>query len=397
MGDPGDQQDGVGILRLLRALAHARQARGDGRLLLSPDPEPQEYRFSDHDIEASEATGLVLEPKEGAPFETKPVWPRRNVVRIGGFCDGTRATHFLGFDDVYPLLYTENRAAVRLRDGRTGYHAAFRGIEHGQTTLLAPFKLLPPDVRLAYDRLGLIPTPHADLCWFGDENEESAAVPHGMEEMRRFGSVVWQAHGRRRSRRLMEVSEQIVALAAAEVLHERGDGGEEWLLKDGSLFQFDRHLLKAHRNRLRRVVACVKTHPVPFFGVEGERLLAGMHVGERSVAFLPRPPKQAGGDHQPSRLEESPRPMACWYLRVREPTPGNPNRLSGVVRLDIAVVDGWPGWVDEVSWAVLDEYYGLSARPDPQHDVTAYGICECEHYLLSRRLPGNLLLAALAT
>jgi hypothetical protein len=386
------EHQGWQILRRLRALALARESRGDRHLHISPNPEPQE--FTEFEGRAIEATGLVLEPVEGAEFEVHPLRPRQKRIAVEAFCDGTRATYFVGFEDVYPLMYTENRAAVRLRDANTGYHQSSFGIQRGQATLLAPFGMLEPGVRLPYEKLGLCPTRYADLCWFGDGEEFGPSEP----EMRHMGSVAWQGNGQRRARRLMEISEQITSLAAARMVRERWSAGEGWLLKDGSLFQFDRMYLKQmrERERLRQIVGLVKSHPVPFFGVVGERALAGMCVGERSVAFLPRPPADRDGEGQPARLVDSPRPMVCWYLRVRDPEPQQANRMSGIVRLDIAATDDWQVWVDELSWAVLDEFYGLSALPDPRADVMPFGIRECEQFLRVQRLPGELILAALA-
>ena len=382
---------GLVILRRLRGLAVARHAKGDSRLHLTPNPEPQEFHGLPEDTGA-EAAGLVLEPREGAPFQIRPLRPRKKRCGIGAFCDGTRATYSVGFEDVYPLLYTENAAAVRRRDPALGYHLSFYGLRRGHATLLAPFGLLQPAVRLPYERLGLCPTRYADLCWAGD-SEESGLTPI---EMRRLSSLDWQVRAQRRARRLMEISEQVATLAAARMLRAQSPDGSLWLLKDGSLFQFDRGYLR-QREPLRQVVACVKTHPVPFFGVAGERALARMRIGERSVAFLPRPPRERTSRQgsQEETLATSSRPMACWYLRVHESEPQQPNLLSGVVRLDIAAVDSWQDWVDPVSWAVLDEFHGLSARPDPRYDVMPYGIHECEQVLHSERLPGKLLLATI--
>jgi hypothetical protein len=140
-------------------------------------------------------------------------------------------------------------------------------------------------------------------------------------------------------------------------------------------------------------VSAVKTHPVAFFGVQGERMISELKVGERSVAFLPRPIDEA---RQNRKFKETPRRMVSWYLRAQPSLPRSPNLLSGVVRLDIAAVDDWQKVIDDVSWAVLDEFYGLSARPDPRADVMPFGIYDCEQYLKAREIPGDLLLAQLA-
>jgi hypothetical protein len=208
-----------------------------------------------------------------------------------------------------------------------------------------------------------------------------------------MGSLAWQGRARRRARRLLDIAEQIVTLAGVQVLRDQDPNRKHWLLKDGSLFQFEKKYLR-QRDDLQNVVACVKTHPVPFFGVSGERAVAQLAIGERSVAFLPRPIREVA-QRQPSTLTTTDRPMISWYLRVREPNQQNSSVLSGVVRLDMAAHDDWRDWVDEVSWAVLDEFYGLSAMPDPRYDVMPYGIYDCEQYLKAQQIPSELLLAQL--
>lgn len=386
---------GLELLRRLRALAQVRIDRGDTRLLISPSSEPQEFvDFSESVVR--EPAGLVLEPEPGSPFEIRRLRTRHLGVEIGAFCDGTRATYFLGFEDILPLMYTENAAAVRMREASTGYHESLGGVVRSGATLLAPFGIFEPNIRVAYERMGLCQMRQADLCWFGDANDDQRGLTP--DEMRGLGSLAWQGRGQRRARRLMEVSEQVAALAGVRTLRRRTEPGRSWLLKDGSLFQFEKEYLR-QREPLRQVVAVVKTHPVPFFGAAGERAVARMGLGERSVAFMPRPQES---DEVTSRrtalatLETSERPMVSWYLRVHEPEPQKADRLSGVVRLDISATSDWQTWVDEVSWAVLDEFHGLSARPDPRHDVLTYGVHECERFLRSQRISGDLLLASLS-
>jgi hypothetical protein len=209
-----------------------------------------------------------------------------------------------------------------------------------------------------------------------------------------MGSLAWQGRARRRARRLLDSSEQIVTLAGAQLLREQDPSGSSWLLKDGSFFQFDKRFLR-QPNRLRNVVSCVKTHPVPFFGVEGERKVAQLEIGQRSVAFLPRPIHEARQQRTFVDTLRRGRPMVSWYLRVQASDPRNPNKLSGIIRLDIAATHDWQNWVDEISWAVLDEFYGISARPDPRYDVMPYGIYECEQFLKAQQISGELLLAQL--
>jgi hypothetical protein len=396
MRSESDVQD---ILGNLRALAQVRRARGDPRMRLSPVPTPQEFTAM-ADQYGDEPSALVLEPTTTSAFTVLPIAARQRDIGIGAFCDGTRATYYLGIEGTYPLLYTENFAVVRYRDDSTGFHGSYYGIRDGSTLLLAPFGRFDSDILQLYRSLGLFTARHADLCTVGG-TDDFGLTPH---QQRQNGNLAWQVRGQRRARWLMEQSEQHAALAAARMLRTDHPGGARWLLKDGSLFQFDRRFL-TEAEPLRQIVGVVKSHPVPFFGVEGENKLARMDVGERSVAFLP------GGGHGRSNganglksahapmslrsLSHSQRTLVSWYLRVREPEPTRASCYSGIVRLDIAATDDWRQWVDEVSWAVLDEFYGLSSLPDARSDVLAYGIHECEQSMSASRLPGELLLAAL--
>lgn len=378
-----------GTLAALKSLANARHAHGDGELMLNPVAQAQEQFEPADSYQSSEDQGLVLEP-DGGVFTLKMLAPRRHDVHVTAFCDGIRTTYPVGFEGNYPLAYARHAAGVRVREPATGYHAAMPKVERSHATLLAPFGRFSPRVQALYQRTGLVSSPQADLCWAGDADGVQPA------EMEHMGSLAWQGRALRRARRLLDYSEQVVAVAGAKLLRDQDPSGSSWLLKDGSLFQFDRRFLRSP-DSLRCVVSCVKTHPIMFFGLEGERSIVRLGIGERSVAFLPRPtaeahPKPPG---VPSTLANTYRPMISWYLRVRPRDFKNGNMLNGIVRLDIAATPDWEKWVDEVSWAVLDEFYGISAMPDPRHDVMPYGIFECEQSLKAQQIPANLLLAQL--
>ncbi len=376
------------ILSNLRALADARRSRGDRSLILRPSPDAQEYAEFPDIRAASVEQGLVLEPYEGAPFEVRDLARRRQSTQITAFCDGIRSTYFVGFEDNYPLLFTRNAAAVRARDIVTGYHRRLHNIQLNLSTLLAPLRLFQPTIRGAYQELGLLPVPLADLCRTETEDDGYGLTPI---EMQRMNSVAWQGRGQRRARRLLDLSEQVVALAGARLLREEDSTGLSWMLKDGSLFQFDkRHLTRPEL--MRGIISCVKSHPIPFFGPEGERKIAQLEIGQRTLAFLPRPLQEA---ERGLTWKDTARRMVSWYLRVSPPAPRNSNRLSGVIRLDMPAIIDWSRWIDDVSWAVLDEFYGLSAMPDSRYDVMPYGIYDCEQFLKAQQIPGELLLAPL--
>ncbi|SRR6266496_410414 len=375
------------LLMGLRALAYARQVRGDSKLVLNPDPLSFELSESPNEFDGNAVQGLVLEPHENAPFEMCSLAKRKHASCIEAFCDGTRSTYFVGYESDLPIIFTRNASVVRTRDKTTGYHTSLYNIQRHQAMLLAPFAQFTPSICLAYERLKLYSNRLADLCWTGLE-EGYAPKPSEMETM---GNLAWQRRARRRARLLLDLSEQFTSITGAQLLREQDPTGRSWLLKDGSLFQFKREYLR-QAEPLRNIVSCVKTHPVSFFGAEGERQLRQLALGERSVAFLPRPTREAQKRYS---LEETDRQMVSWYIRVRQANHHDANHMSGVVRLDIAAIDDWRDCIDEVSWAVLDEFYGVSAMPDPRYDVMPYGIYDCEQFLKSRQLPGDLLLAQL--
>lgn len=375
------------LLMSLRALASARHARGDSKLVLNPDPLSFEHSESPNEFDGNAVQGLVLEPQENAPFEIRSLSRRKHTLQIEAFCDGTRSTYFLGYENNLPIVYTQNASVVRTRDRTTGYHTELYNIRRHQAMLLAPFTQFTPPICLAYQRLNLYPNRLADLCWTGLE-EGYAPKPSDMETM---GNLAWQRRARRRARYLLDLSEQITSITGAQMLREQDPTGRSWLLKDGSLLQFKREYLR-QAEPLRNIVSCVKTHPVSFFGSEGEGLLRLLEIGERSVAFLPRPTRES---QKRFALRETDRQVVSWYMRVRQANKHDANHMSGIVRLDIAAVDDWQDWIDEVSWAVLDEFYGISSMPDPRYDVMPYGIYDCEQFLKAHQIPGDLLLAQL--
>lgn len=376
------------LLSRLRALAIGRRSLGDCNLILRPNPTSEEQYEQSESFDANIEQGLVLEPEENAPFEMRKLDNRQKRLKIAAFCDGIRSTYFLGYENNYPILYTRNASAIRTRKENTGYHVSLHNIYRQQATLLAPFDLFPMPIRNTYERLQLYTHRSADLCWTGLEDEENRP---SYAEMAKMTSQSWQMRARRRARHLLDLSEQITSIAGARLLRETDTYGTNWLLKDGSLAQFKREYLH-QREPLRNIVSCVKTHPVAFFGIEGERKIMQLEVGQRSVAFLPRPLREAQKGYT---LQQSYRPMVSWYLRVRLSNPHNSSLMSGIVRLDIAAIDGWSQWIDEVSWAVLDEFYGISAMPDKRYDVMPYGIYDCEHFLKAQQISGDLLLAQL--
>ena len=230
------------ILTNLRALARARQARGDSRLVIQPSTESQEQFAPPDDFTSDGNQGLVLEPKADAPFEARPLAPRRGCARIEAFCDGTRSTYSVGFEDLFPLLYARNAAVVRARDSVSGYHTLMAPLQRDQSTLLAPLGLFSRPIRSAYEQLGLCPTRYADLCWTPAADDEIGLRPQDTQAM---GSQAWQGRGQRRARRLME---RVSCLRA-----------EPWQPRDQ---QHDSHYRCSRRTAKEQEPPCTRMRPL---------------------------------------------------------------------------------------------------------------------------------------
>src|SRR6266516_6218520 len=183
------------ILLGLRALASVRQAIGDGTLILSPDPLSFELTAASNEFDGNAIQGLVLEPREDAPFALRSLARRKHTARIEAFCDGTRSTYFVGYENDLPIIYTRNASVVRTRDKTIGYHTSLYNIQRHQAMLLAPFAQFTPSICLAYERLKLYSNRLADLCWAGLE-EGYAPKPSEMETM---GNLAWQRRACRRA------------------------------------------------------------------------------------------------------------------------------------------------------------------------------------------------------
>ena len=101
------------------------------------------------------------------------------------------------------------------------------------------------------------------------------------------------------------------------------------------------------------------------FRGEGRGKVRELKTGERSRAFLPRPAMKR------VRIANLRRHRGVWCHGICELQPSlpcSPNLLSGVVRLDIAAVDDWHKVIDDVSWAVLDDF--MAYLPGQTHART---------------------------
>jgi hypothetical protein len=140
----------------------------------------------------------------------------------------------------------------------------------------------------------------------------------------------------------------------------RFDGGESWLLVDGSLVgNYDAY-------ESPNVIGVIKSHQTQYFPMEEQRKILALGVGERSGVFIPK------GRNRPE--------VYSWYLRLR-PNDGH-DVYFGLIRVEAAKCDRNLAMVDEISRWLLAERCPLSL-PDSRWDRMIYPIRDCEQYLKS--------------
>ena len=138
------------------------------------------------------------------------------------------------------------------------------------------------------------------------------------------------------------------------------DGGENWLLVDGSLVgSYDAY-------EAPNVLGVVKSHLTQYFPMDEQRKILALGVGERSGVFIPR------GRNRPE--------VYSWYLRLR-PNEGH-DVYFGLIRVEAAKCDRNMAMADEISRWLLAERCPLSL-PDSRWDRMIYPIRDCEQYLKS--------------
>jgi hypothetical protein len=277
----------------------------------------------------------------------------------------------LGYVEGAPLFWVEYGAVARSYHPRAGYPAVYADAFERGSGLLAPLRAVPPHV-LTLVEGGLLDDPLADLCL-----ETSPRQLAREEGIIHTTDREWRARAEGRARRLMRRAERRVALRAATRL--RAETSDGWLLQDGGLARLMERTDPPEG--WARVVGCVKTHTRAPFGVAGERRLAALRLGERSVAFQLRSADGASradalrADHEPDE-----RAPIAWYLRVR-PAPQATRLLARLVRLEIAPTPDWSRWVDALSWSALDQYWTPVGAADPHSDGQCAGVIDCERFL----------------
>ena len=261
--------------------------------------------------------------------------------RFGYFMDGMERQRVVLYYAGAPVVYGYTAAVIRTRgrDRRMRTH----GAPVAREALFYPRRLV--DLRL--DGIDSVDTDDA----------EKPVEEHPMILLDAARKKVSSVRDRLESR---ATSEWLAAF----------DGGDDWLLVDGSLTGDYDHYAAPN------IVGVVKSHQTQYFPMEEQRKILGLRVGERSGVFIPR------GRRRPD--------VHSWYLRLR-PNDGQDVHF-GLVRVEAAGCDRTLAMADEMSRWLLAERSPLSL-PDARWDRMIYPIRDCEQYLRSLA-PSRIMLDA---
>ena len=258
---------------------------------------------------------------EDAELRAHPVPAAAPFDAPVAFLDGTQRTELLGYFGSAPLALAEARAAVRERvDG-----------------------LFTTVVR---ERQVYLVGRRAALAEFGGEPDgvEALELPEGpLHPLRDLAEI----------RRAVDRVRGNLELAAADAFRRQRGG---WLILDGSLSG------SPTLAEDPRAIGIVKSHStLPFDGADLER-------------YLRLPPA-----HRTSVFEPTPgfRPVLAWALRLW-PWEGR-DLFHGLVRVEVAAVNGSPERADDISRALLAERLPVSGGP--QWDRLLYGTHTVQQFL----------------
>jgi hypothetical protein len=260
-------------------------------------------------------------------------------VQFGAFLDGTQRSHVVAYEGGVPIVFAQAAAVIRVRiDRRMRTWGRGPIIHRG---LYVPRALLSRDTWLSISSAGV---PVTDTL--AQAPETSSAHPFELLRM------AIHAVGARRE--LLEAE-----LAA------------QWCANETTSLYVDGPLPRLESNACASVsVGVVKSHHTIYADARELRTILALREGERSSVL------QVQGKRQ--------RPVASWYLRLREPVGHEPT--WGLVRVEVAIpegdgpLDALPAYADEVSRWILAEVVPL-ALPDGRWDRMVYGIRDCEEYL----------------
>lgn len=271
-----------------------------------------------------EATIRPAERVEDAALSWHDARPAAPCAEIVAFLDGIQQSEVVGYAGSSPLVVARVAAAVReRRDGRlTTAVVERRTVAIGRPEVLAaagPALDGCATVALATDE-----PPHP----VRDRAAASRATDDVRSEAERSAGARYRA------------------------------GSPHWLIVDGSLAERPAWALD------RRMIGVSKSHAsLPFDGDELERYLR-LPEGHRSSLFVP--------------ASRSIAPVRAWALRLWA-WEGR-DLLHGLVRVEVAPINGIPATADALSSWLLAERAPISA-PDRRWDRLLYGIHSVEEYL----------------
>jgi hypothetical protein len=261
------------------------------------------------------------------------------TVRFGAFLDGTQRSHVVAFEGGVPIVFAQAAAVIRVRiDRRMRTWGGGAVIHRG---LYVPRSMLSPGTWLALSRSGV---PVTDTL--ADANEIPSAHPFELLRM--------AVHAAGARRQLLEAE-----LAA------------QWCANEIAPLFIDGPLPRGDGSPCESVaVGVVTSHHTLYADAHDLKTILRLEEGERSSVLRVQGKRQ--------------RPVASWYLRLREPVGHQPT--WGLVRVELALpegdgpLDALPGRADEISRWILAEVVPL-ALPDGRWDRMVYGIRDCEEYL----------------
>ena len=261
---------------------------------------------------------------EGDHVAARPVGEPTGWPDPVAFLDGVQHSQVVGYAGSSPIVVASVAAAVRERTDRV---LATRVVRRRDLVI---------GRRAALDAAGraLESLEHIELS--------DADPPHPIRELAQAGAALDDARG------ALEVA---VGIAYRE-------GSRGWLVVDGSLAESPVWAQDP------RMVGVAKSHSsLPFDGSDLEAYLR-LPVGHRSPIFAPASRRLA--------------PVRAWAVRLW-PWEGK-DLLHGLIRVEVAPVNGTPEMADQLSRWLLAERAPISA-PDPRWDRMLYGIRSVEEFL----------------
>jgi hypothetical protein len=261
---------------------------------------------------------------EGDAVRARPVGEPAGWPDPVAFLDGVQHSQVVGYAGSSPIVVASVAAAVRERTDRV---LATRVVRRRDLVI---------GRRAALDAAGpaLESLERIELT--------DADAPHPIRELAQAGAALDEARG------TLEV--------AAGIAYRSGNTG--WLVVDGSLAESPVWAQDA------RMVGVAKSHAsLPFDGSDLEAYLR-LPVGHRSPIFAPASRRLA--------------PVRAWAVRLW--AWEGKDLLHGLIRVEVAPVNGTPEMADRISRWLLAERAPISA-PDPRWDRMLYGIRSVEEFL----------------